>query len=109
MGDELRRVPLHRALTRHQLLAGCDRSLFLTLLLFGLLLIFSGLMAGYLYNILFALILWFAGLPVLAKLAIYDNYFKDVVMRSIRYTQTELPACGKVGSSSTRVLHKRWS
>jgi type IV secretion system protein VirB3 len=108
MNDELRRAPLHRSLTRHQLLAGCDRMLFLVLLLFGLLLIFSGLMSGYLFNILFALVLWFTGLPILAKLANYDNYFRDVVVRSVRYTQVALPACGKIGNSITRVLHRRW-
>jgi type IV secretory pathway TrbD component len=108
MNDDLRRVPLHRALTRLQLLAGCDRTLFFVLVLFGLLLAFSGVMSGYLSNILFAVVLWFTGLPILAKLAIYDDYFKDVVIRSVRYTQAELPACGKLGNNITCVLHKRW-
>jgi hypothetical protein len=65
-------------------------------------------MGGYLYNILFAVVLWFAGIPVLAKLAIYDSYFKDVVIRNIRYTQAELPAWGQAGRNSARVVHRRW-
>jgi type IV secretion system protein VirB3 len=109
MGHDLRRVPVHRALTRYQLLAGCDRDLFYMLLLFGLLLVFSGVMDGRLYNVFFGVGLWLTGIPVLAKLAIYDNYFKDIVIRSVRYTQSVLPAIGKLGSNSApNVSHKRW-
>jgi type IV secretory pathway TrbD component len=108
MNDDLRRVPVHRSLTRHQLLAGCDRTLFFALLLFGLLLVFSGVMSGYFRNILFAVALWLMGIPVLAKLAVYDDHFKDIVICSIRYTQADLPACGQIGSHITGVHHRRW-
>ena len=109
MNDDLRRVPVHRALTRRQLLAGCERDLFYMLLLFGLLLVFSGFMSGYISNIFFAAALWIIGLPVLGKLAVYDNYFKDIVIRSTRYTQVELPACGRLGGNVTHVVHRRWN
>jgi hypothetical protein len=65
-------------------------------------------MSGYLSNILFAAALWLTGVPILAKLAVYDDYFKDIVLRSIRYTQVVLPACGQLGNNVTCVLHRRW-
>jgi type IV secretion system protein VirB3 len=105
----LRRAPIHRALTRRQLLLGCDRDLFFMILLFGLLLLFSGLMSGHLHNLLFAVLIWTAGIPVLGRLAVYDDRFKDIVVRSLRYTQMYLPACGKLGTNTARVSHRRWN
>ena len=82
---EFRKVPIHRSLTRQQFLAGCDRDLFFLLAMFCGLLLMSGLMSMYWRNVILAIVLWVIGIPILAKLAIYDAHFKGIVFRSIRY------------------------
>ena len=104
--SEFKRVPVHRGLTRQQLLAGCDRELFFLLALFCGLLFMSGAARLYWRNIFLGIVLWLLGIPVLAKIAIYDPHFKGVVVRSIRYLRYFLPASGKTGMKS--VIHKRW-
>jgi type IV secretion system protein VirB3 len=103
---EFKRVPVHRSLTRQQLLAGCDRELFLLLVMLCVLLFMSGFVRLYWRNILLAILFWITGLPILAKLANYDAHFKGVVLRSVRYLQYFLPASGKSGIQP--VVHKRW-
>jgi len=107
--DDLKKVPVHRSLTRQQLLAGCDRELFLLLMMFCGLLLMSGITRMYWRNIILGVALWLAGIPVLAKLAVYDPHFKGIVVRSIRYTQVSLPAAGKPGIRTQLAPHKRWA
>jgi type IV secretion system protein VirB3 len=107
--DELNKVPVHRSLTRHQLLAGCDRELFLLLAMFCGLLLMSGITRMYWRNIILGIALWLVCVPVLAKLAVYDPHFKGIVVRSIRYTQISLSAAGKAGTRVRAALHKRWA
>jgi type IV secretory pathway TrbD component len=106
--DNLKKVPVHRSLTRQQLLAGCDRELFLLLAMFCGLLLMSGITRMYWRNIILGAVLWLAVIPVLAKLAVYDPHFKGVVVRSIRYTQISLSAAGKPGTRIRQTQHKRW-
>ena len=75
--------------------------------MFSGLLMMSRLMSMYWRNVILAIALWLAGIPVLAKLANYDANFKGIVMRSVRYLQVYLPASGKLGSARP-VPHKRW-
>ena len=70
---EFRKVPVHRSLTRQQLLAGCDRDLFFLLAMFCGLLLMSGLMSMYWRNVILAIVLWVIGIPILAKLAIFRS------------------------------------
>jgi type IV secretory pathway TrbD component len=103
---EFRRVPVHRSLTRQQLLAGCDRELFFLLAMFCGLLLMSGAARLYWRNIVLAAVFWVAGIPALAKIAIYDAHFKGVVFRSTRYLRYCLPANGRPGIRP--VTHRRW-
>jgi type IV secretory pathway TrbD component len=105
----LRKIPVHRSLTRQQLLAGCDRELFLLLAMFCGLLLMSGITRMYWRNVFLGTGLWLFGIPVLAKLAVYDPHFRGVVVRSIRCTRAFLPAVGKPGSRVRAVIHKRWA
>ena len=107
--DDLKKVPVHRSLTRQQLLAGCDRELFLLLVMFCGLLLMSGITRMYWRNIILGIVLWLIGVPILAKLAVYDPHFKGIVARSIRYTQISLAAAGKAGTRVRVILHKRWA
>jgi type IV secretory pathway TrbD component len=95
--SDLKRVPVHRSLTRQQLMAGCDRELFLLLAMFCGLLLMSGVTRMYWRNIFLGVGLWIVGTPILAKLAVYDPHFRGVVVRSIRYTRIFLSATGKPG------------
>jgi type IV secretory pathway TrbD component len=104
--QEFKRVPVHRSLTRQQLMAGCDRELFFLLLMLCGLLLMSGATRLYWSNIISGVLLLIIGLPILAKLAIYDAHFKGVVTRSARYLQYFLPANGRPGIRP--VTHKRW-
>jgi type IV secretory pathway TrbD component len=104
--SEFRRVPVHRSLTRQQLLAGCDRELFFLLCMLCGLLLMSGVTRLYWRNIILGVLLWVSGLPILAKLAIYDAHFKGIVLQSARYLQYFLPANGRPGIRP--VAHKRW-
>jgi type IV secretory pathway TrbD component len=106
---ELKKIPIHRSLTRQQLMAGCDRELFLLLAMFCCLLLMSGITRMYWRNIFLSVGLWLAGIPILAKLAVYDPHFRGVVVRSIRYTKIFLPALGKSGASVRAIQHKHWS
>jgi type IV secretory pathway TrbD component len=106
--EDLRRVPVHRSLTRQQLLAGCDRELFLMLAMLSGLLLMSGVFRMYWRNVILGVALWMAGTPILAKLAVYDAHFRGVIFRSLRYRQAFLPAGGKIGGNVTPVAHKRW-
>lgn len=89
------------------MLAGCDRDLFFILALFCGLLLMSGLMSLYWRNVILSIVLWLIGVPILAKLAIYDINFKGIIFRSLRYLQVTLPASGKLGAMHP-VTHKRW-
>ena len=73
------------------------------------LLLMSGVTRMYWRNIIFGVGLWVVGTPILAKLAVYDPYFKGVVVRSIRYTRIFLPASGKPGAHIRPILYKRWA
>jgi type IV secretory pathway TrbD component len=104
---EFKKVPVHRGLTRQQLLAGCDRELFFLLAMFCGLLLMSGAARLYWRNVVLGVVLWLSGVPVLAKLAIHDAHFKGVVLRSTRYLRYFLPAAGKLGQHKP-ITHKRW-
>ena len=104
--SEFRRVPVHRSLTRQHLLAGCDRELFFLLIMLCELLLMSGAARLYWRNVVLGIVLWIFGLPILAKLAIYDAHFKGIVLRSVRYLHYFLPASGRPGIRP--VTHKRW-
>jgi type IV secretory pathway TrbD component len=90
-------------------MAGCDRELFLLLMMFCALLLMSGITRMYWRNIILGIGLWLAGIPILAKLAVYDPHFRGVVVRSIRYTRIFFPATGKPGVHVKPVQHKRWA
>ena len=103
---EFKHIPIHRGLTRQQLLAGCDRELFFLLLMLSGLLFMSGFLTIYIRNMVGGIVLWMIGTPILAKLANYDPYFRGIVMRSLRFLKPVLPANGKVGLPP--IKHKRW-
>ena len=58
-------------------------------------------------NVILGIVLWLIGIPILAKLAIYDAHFKGIVFRSVRYLKVYLPATGKLGGLNP-IKHKRW-
>jgi type IV secretory pathway TrbD component len=87
-------------------MAGCDRELLYLLAMLCGLLLMSGAARLYWRNVILAVVLWLIGVPILAKLAIYDAHFRGVVLRSARYLRYFLPANGRPGIRP--VAHKRW-
>ena len=84
--EEIRVIPVRKSLTRPQLICGCDRVLFLLLMLFCIALIFPvGLGSGNYINVLIGIAFFFFGVQVLAVLAKYDPLFSQIFSRAIKY------------------------
>ena len=79
---ELRRVPLHQALTRPQLLAGGEREPMLIMAIICFTLVFVGLSW---FTFVGALILYFMGTIGLRQLAKSDPMMTHIYLRHIRY------------------------
>ncbi len=87
--EEIRVVPVRKSLTRPQLICGCDRVLFLLLMLFCMALIFpGGLGSGNYINVLIGIAFFFFGVQILAVLAKYDPMFSQIFSRAIKYQDT---------------------
>ena len=87
--EEIRVVPVRKSLTRPQLICGCDRLLFLLLMLLCVALIFpGGLGSGSYINVLIGIVLFIFGVQVLAALAKYDPLFSQIFRRAVKYQDT---------------------
>lgn len=84
--EEIRVIPVRKSLTRPQLICGCDRVLFLLLMLFCMALIFpGGLGSGNYVNVLIGIVFFFFGVQVLTVLAKYDPLFSQIFTRAVKY------------------------
>ena len=84
--EEIRVIPVRKSFTRPQLICGCDRVLFLLLMLFCIALIFpGGLGSGNYINVLIGTAFFFFGVQILAVLAKYDPLFSQIFSRAIKY------------------------
>lgn len=84
--EEIRVIPIRKSLTRPQLICGCDRVLFLLLLLSCMALIFPGGMgSGNYWNVLLGIVFFFVGIQILAVLAKHDPLISNIFRRTIRY------------------------
>ena len=84
--EEIRVIPVRKSLTRPQLICGCDRVLFLLLMLFCIALIFpGGLGSGNYINVLIGIAFFFVGVQILAVLAKYDPMFSQIFSMAIKY------------------------
>jgi type IV secretory pathway TrbD component len=97
MDEQLRVIPIHRSLVRPQLVAGCERVLFLMLCMVVTLLAGpGGLMSKNFVNMLLGGALFFIGRAALVHMAKIDPAMSDVFKRSVRY-RAEYPATGTAG------------
>jgi len=101
MDNELRRVPIHAALNRPDLLFGCERRLFLLVSLISTLLI---IVAMSWFAAWFGVLLWFGGIAALRAMAKVDPMLSAVYLRHTRYRKY-YPAHGTIFAS--RLPHKR--
>ena len=84
--EEIRVIPVRKSLTRPQLICGCDRVMFLLLMLFCIALIFpGGLGSGNYINVLIGIAFFFFGVQILSVLAKYDPLFSLIFSRAIKY------------------------
>jgi type IV secretion system protein VirB3 len=109
MSEGLRRIPIHRSLTRPQLLAGCDRELLIfSGLLCGLLIFPAGLFRGDLLNVALGIFFMCAAITGLAKMAKTDPSMKQVYMRSLKYTSRYSGRPRYVSGKMAPPVRKRW-
>jgi len=104
--DELRVIPIHRSLTRPQLMMGCERFLCLMLLMVVTLLTFGALVLGSFINFIAAVFIYVVGKITLGKMAKYDAQMSAVYRRSVLYRHY-YPAITTVGWR-TKIKPKRW-
>ena len=84
--EEIRVLPVRKSLTRPQLICGCDRVLFLLLMLFCMALIFpGGLGSGNYVNVLIGIVVFVIGVQILAILAKHDPLISQIFRRAIMY------------------------
>lgn len=82
MGHELRRIPIHRALNRPDLLAGCEREL---LLLTGLITLTLVVVALNLVAAITGILIWTVVVAGLRAMAKADPFLSKVYLRHIKY------------------------
>lgn len=81
-------TPIHSSLIRPQLIMGCDRELFLGLVMFVCLIAGPlGVMDGNFYALPVAALVWFIGRTALVKMSKIDPYARHIFMASMRYLQ----------------------
>ena len=106
--EVLRTAVVHRSLTRPQLIAGCDRTLFIIVTLLSIFLaIPGGIMSESLFNIVFGIGLFFFGLVSLSWMAKKDPSMRQVFMRSLGY-KDRYPARSCVTFVTRRKIDAEW-
>ncbi len=92
MGEtELKVSPVRKSLTRPQLIFGCDRILFLLLLLICMALgLPGGLAAGSIFNMVLSVVIFGAGVQFLRFLTKFDPQAYSVFKRTIHYQDSYL-------------------
>lgn len=99
---------IHRSLTRPQLIAGCDRELFIIVVLFAVLLVIpGGIMSGSLFNIIFGICLFLAGISALSWVAKKDSSMRLIFIRSVKYKDI-YPARSTVKAITYRRFDANW-
>lgn len=87
-------APIHKSLTRPQMIMGCDRELYLTLVLFSTILIGpTGLFDGRFAPAILGVIFWLCGTFGLSQMAKNDSHARQVFLRALRYKEF-YPATG---------------
>jgi type IV secretion system protein VirB3 len=106
--DTFQPVPIHRSLTRPQLIAGCDRELFISMTFFAILFtVPGGMMSKSFFNFFFGIGFFFAGTFFLARLAKKDSSMRKVFLRCTKY-KSFYPARGTVTAVSHKKLDAKW-
>ena len=108
MDDQFPRlVPIHKSLTRPQLIMGCERSLFLMLCMVVSLLGWQGgFVVGNFRNVILSIPIFFIGRALLLYMAKIDPYMSEIFRRSVLY-RAEYPARSTVGFVN-KGKPKRW-
>jgi len=104
---ELRTIPIHKSLTRPQLMMGCERFLFLMLVMVVTLIAGpSGIFVMNITNTFIGIVIFIIGRMILLHMAKIDNQMSDVFRRSVLY-RSYYPAVS-TASMKTKIQPKRW-
>lgn len=99
--NELRQIPIYRALSRPELVMGCEREPILVAGLMAATLIF---VASTLLSAVIGLVLWFICFALLRKMAKADPHMSKLYIRHIKYKSYYQPRTTPFALSAT---HKR--
>ena len=89
--ERLRVATVRRSLTRPQFIFGCDRTLFLLLLLACMALgLPGGLASGNFVNFFIAIVIFFIGLQVLRAMGKKDPLAMRIFQRAVKYQESYL-------------------
>lgn len=79
-------MPIHKSLTRPQLIMGCDREVYLTLVLItGILIGPVGLFDNRIFPAIVGVVFWLCGTFGLSQMAKYDPHARHTFIRSFKY------------------------
>jgi type IV secretion system protein VirB3 len=107
--EVLQTAVVHRSLTRPQLIAGCDRELFIMATILAVFFVIpGGVMSESLFNVLFGIGLFVCSLFLLSWMAKKDSSMRKVFLRSLGYKE-RYPARGCVVSETYRKFSAKWS
>jgi type IV secretion system protein VirB3 len=107
--EVLQTAVIHRSLTRPQLIAGCDRELFMAMTFLAVFLIVpGGFMSESLFNILFGVALFVSGSFFLSWMAKKDTSMRMVFVRFLGYKH-RYPARSCVVSVARRKFGAKWA
>lgn len=100
-------VPIHHSLTRPQTIMGCDRELYLSLIIVcALLVVPSGVMRGQVYPVVMGIALWIGGQLGLTKMGKLDAMMRHVFMRSLKYRRRYFAASPI--PETYKPVYRRW-
>lgn len=100
-------APIHHSLTRPQTILGCDREMFLSLILVcALLIVPAGIMKTQPYAVALGVGLWLCGQIGLTQMGKRDPQMRHVFMRSLKYRGT-YTATSRI-PDSYKPIYKRW-
>lgn len=100
-------VPIHHSLTRPQTIMGCDRELYLSLIIVcALLIVPSGIMRGQVPPAVLGIALWIGGQLGLTKMGKLDAMMRHVFMRSLKYRRYYFAASPI--PETYKPLYRRW-
>jgi len=100
-------VPIHQSLTRPNMIMGCDRELYLSMIIVcALFLGPGGIMKGSVPAVVMGVLMWLVGQRALAVMGKKDARFRHTYIRSLKY-KSHYPATSRIDANE-KLDYRRW-